>query len=127
MPHPMPRNALEMLAVTATRELQTEREQRKLKVYVQRFKNMETGKQKPKQAEARTKSDEALALLGTVVWKKFLVTKRGGKATAKWFQGEVASVTFTKRSVQKVQCLVEYTDGDSEDMTPQQVRKHLAK
>jgi len=120
----MARDALQMLAVAATSELQTKREQRKVDAYMQRFERMEAGKLQHKQAEARMKRDEALALLGTVVWKKFAVKKRRGKATAKWFQGEVASVTFTKRSVQKVQCLVEYTDGDSEDMTPQQVLKH---
>jgi len=127
----MPRDALDMLAAAATRELQTDREQRKLDACLRRFKDMETKTpKKPKLA----KSDEAMQLLGTIVWKKFLVEQKRGKPTTRWYQGEVVSVSFVnkRKSVYKilpgvtssVKYLVEYTDGDTEDMTPQQVLAH---
>jgi hypothetical protein len=127
----MPRDALDMLAAAATRELQTDREQRKLDACLRRFKDMET--KTPKKAKP-AKSDEAMQLLGTIVWKKFLVKQKRGKPTPKWYQGEVVSVSFVNKRksmyeilpgvTSSVKYLVEYTDGDTEDMTPQQVLAH---
>lgn len=134
-----------MLAVAATSDLQTVREQRKLDACLLRFKDIETQKQqsgKPK----LTKNDEAMKLLGTIVWKKFLVEKKGGKkkdgknkrgkVTTEWYQGEVVSVSFVnkRKAVYNilpgvnsfVKFLVEYTDGETEDMTLRQVQQHMA-
>lgn len=127
----MPRDALDMLAAAATSELQTVREQRKLDACLRRFKDMES--KTPKKPKL-VKSDEAMQLLGTIVWKKFLVKQKRGKATTKWYQGEVVSVSFVNKHksvyeilpgvTSSVKYLVEYTDGDTEDMTAQQVLAH---
>jgi hypothetical protein len=120
-----------MLAAAATSELQTVREQRKLDACLRRFKDMES--KTPKKPKL-VKSDEAMQLLGTIVWKKFLVKQKRGKATTKWYQGEVVSVSFVNKHksvyeilpgvTSSVKYLVEYTDGDTEDMTAQQVLAH---
>ena len=122
---------MDMLAAAATSELQTVREQRKLDACLRRFKDMES--KTPKKPKL-VKSDEAMQLLGTIVWKKFLVKQKRGKATTKWYQGEVVSVSFVNKHksvyeilpgvTSSVKYLVEYTDGDTEDMTAQQVLAH---
>lgn len=125
----MPRDTLNILATVATRELQTGREQRKLDACLLRFNAMQTAKK-----TKLTKREEATQLLGTIVWKKFLVKQTRGKPTPKWFQGEVVSVSFVNKQksvyeivpgvTSTVKYLVEYTDGDTEDMTRQQVLSH---
>jgi len=76
--------------------------------------------------------DVADELLGKILWKKFV---NAGKL--KWHQGEVVSVCRVKKGrfvhsfgagvTSTVKYLVLYDDGDSEDMTRDQVLKHLVK
>lgn len=107
-------------------ELQTEREKRKMTASLQRFEDMQK-----KETRKRRKNASASALLGKIVWKQF----PGKSGPPKWYQGEVLSVSYAKRGksmykfaggiTSTVKCLVEYSDRDSEDMTPSQVRKLL--
>ena len=77
--------------------------------------------------------DSADELIGKILWKKFL--NESGKP--KWYQGEVVSVCHVKRHrfvhsigagvTSSVKYTVLYDDGDSEDMTRDQVLKYLVK
>ena len=77
--------------------------------------------------------DVADELLGKILWKKFM--NASGKPT--WYQGEVVSVCRVKRGryihsfgagvTSTVKYFVLYDDGDSEDMTRDEVLKYLVK
>ena len=143
----MPDNGLETLAAAAemlrkecqdkpTPDPDTERDKRKNIARVRLFEQMRQKKQAslstclkiPHQPVKRDVADE---LLGKIVWKKFL--NDSGKP--KWYQGEVASVCHLKRGrfvhsfgagvMSTVKYHVLYEDGDSEDMTREQVLKYL--
>jgi hypothetical protein len=119
-------------------DLDTAREKRKLAVCVRQFEQMRQKEQAslstrlkiPHRPVIRDVADE---LLGKIVWKKFL--SDSGHAT--WYQGEVASVCRVKRGrfvhsfrpgvTSTVKYTVLYDDGDSEDMTRDEVLMHLVK
>jgi hypothetical protein len=143
----MPDNALEMLAAAAAMfdkecqdkpalEPDTERDKRKMIARVRQFEQMQQNKKASlstclKITHKPVKRDVADELLGHILWKKFV--SDSGKP--KWYQGEVVSVCRVKRGrfVHEfgvgVQSTVKYTvlydDGDSEDMTREQVLKYL--
>ena len=117
-------------------ELNTEREKRKMAVHVRRFEQMRKKEQASlgeclKIPHRPVKRDVADELLGKIVWKKFL----DNTGHAKWYQGEVVSVCRVKRGrfvhsfgpgvTSTVKYSVLYDDGDSEDMTRDEVIKHL--
>ena len=144
----MQHHALDMLADAAAMfqkkrvhkppaDLNTEREKRKLAAHVRQFEQMRQKEQAalstclkiPHKPVIRDVADE---LLGKILWKKFI---NAGKL--KWHQGEVVSVCRVKKGrfvhsfgagvTSTVKYLVLYDDGDSEDMTRDQVLTHLVK
>lgn len=145
----MKQNGLNVLAAAAVRledkhlentshDLETEREKRKMAVHMRRFEQMRKKEQAslgaclkvPHRPVIRDVADE---LLGKIIWKKFL----DNAGHAKWYQGEVVSVCRVKRGrfvhsfgagvTSTVKYSVLYDDGDSEDMTRNEVIKHLVK
>lgn len=128
----------ETRADTPPLDLDTAREKRKIAVHVRQFEQMRQKEQAalstrltiPHQPVIRDAADE---LLGKIVWKKFL--NDSGHPT--WYQGEVASVCRVKRGrfvhsfgagvTSTVKYTVLYDDGDSEDMTRDEVLMHLVK
>ena len=140
-------NGLETLAAAAamlekqrqdkpTPDPDTERDKRKNIARVRQFEQMRQKKQAslstclkiPHKPVIRDVADE---LLGKILWKKFM--NEAGKP--KWYQGEVVSVCRVKRGrfvhsfgtgvTSTVKYLVMYEDGDSEDMTRDEVIKYL--
>jgi methionine salvage enolase-phosphatase E1 len=123
-------SAATLLEKRAEPEVPTEREKRKMQAYIRRFDEMDqkqTQKKPTKQAKARPEH----ALLGKIVWKEF-TDKRG---RSKIYQGEVVSVSWTKKGksvynfgggvTSTKKYLVEYTDGDSEDMPESVLLKYI--
>jgi hypothetical protein len=116
----------------------TERDRRKNIARVRLFEQTRQKKQAtlstclkiPHKPVIRDVADE---LLGKILWKKFI--NASGKPT--WYQGEVVSVCRVKRGrfvhsfgagvTSSVKYTVLYDDGDSEDMTRDQVLKYLVK
>lgn len=116
----------------------TERDMRKNIARVRLFEQMRQKKQAslsaclkvPHRPVIRDVADE---LLGKIVWKKF----RNGSGITEWYQGEVASVCRVKRGrfvhsfgpgvTSIVKYFVLYDDGDSEDMTRDEVLKYIVK
>ena len=100
-----------------------------LKIRQKRQATLSTSLKIPHKPVIRDVADE---LLGKILWKKFV---NAGKL--KWHQGEVVSVCRVNRGrfvhsfgagvTSTVKYLVLYDDGDSEDMTRDQVLKHLVK
>ena len=143
----MKRNGLDVPAAAAERlqdkrvvnippDLDTDREKRKMAVHMRRFEQMRKKEQASlgeclKIPHRPVKRDVADELLGKIVWKKFL----DNTGHAKWYQGEVVSVCRVKRGrfvhsfgpgvTSIVKYSVLYDDGDSEDMTRDEVIKHL--
>jgi hypothetical protein len=140
-------NGLETLAAAAamlekkrqdkpTPDPDTERDKRKNIARVRQFEQMRQKKQAslstclkiPHKPVIRDVADE---LLGKILWKKFV--NESGKPT--WYQGEVVSVCRVKRDryvhsfgagvTSTVKYHVLYDDGDSEDMTRDEVIKYL--
>ena len=118
--------------------LDSERDKRKIAARVRQFEQMRQKEQASlgtclKIRHQPVKRDVADELLGKIVWKKFL--SESGKA--KWYQGEVVSVCRVKRGrfvhsfgagvTSTVKYSVQYDDGDSEDMTREEVLKHLVR
>ena len=143
----MQANGLETLAAAAAMlqqerpdkphlDLVTERDKRKM---IERVRQVEFKQQKqalPALCNRRHKPvirDVSDELLGNIVWKKFL--SESGKP--RWYQGEVVSVCRVKRGrfvhsfgvgvTSTVKYTVLYEDGDSEDMTREEVLKYLIK
>jgi hypothetical protein len=145
----MQHHALDMLADAAAMfqkkradkpppDLNTEREKRKLAAHVRQFEQMRQKEQAalstclkiPHKPVIRDVADE---LLGKILWKKFI--NESGKP--RWYQGEVVSVCRVKRGryvhdfgpgvTSTVKYHVLYDDGDSEDMTRDEVLKYLVK
>lgn len=113
----------------ASPDLASEREKRKLAVYVRRF---EAAEQAPKRKRTRAAKPavEAASLLGRLVWKEF--ADESGRP--KVYQGQVASVSYAARDrpfafgggvTATVKYSVQYEDGDVEDMTHAELRRHL--
>jgi hypothetical protein len=122
-------------------DIQTEREKRKMQAYIRQFEVME--QQEMRQLEKavaaaarerpskRIKAQVGHELLGKIVWKEF----KDQHGRRKMYQGEVVSVTCTKKGMSvfnfaggvtsTVKFLVEYSDGDSEDMTETDVLKYM--
>jgi hypothetical protein len=116
----------------------TERDRRKNIARVRLFEQTRQKKQDtlstclkiPHKPVIRDVADE---LLGKILWKKFM--NGSGKPT--WYQGEVVSVCRVKRGryvhsfgagvTSTVKYHVLYDDGDSEDMTRDEVLKYLVK
>lgn len=115
----------------------TERDKRKM---IERVRQFELKQQKKRTSPAlcnrRHKPvmrDVADELLGHILWKKFM----SESGMPKWYQGEVVSVCHVKRGryihsfgvgvTSTVKYTVLYDDGDSEDMTREEVLKHLIK
>lgn len=144
----MQANGLETLAAAAAMlqrervdkshlDLDTERDKRKMIERVRQFEIKQRKKQTlPVLCNRRHKPvirDVSDELLGNIVWKKFLC--ESGKP--RWYQGEVVSVCRVKRGrfvhsfgvgvTSTVKYTVLYEDGDSEDMTREEVLKHLIK
>ena len=140
-------NGLETLAAAAAMlekkrqdkhppEPDTERDKRKNIARVRQFEQMRQKKQAslstclkiPHKPVIRDVADE---LLGKILWKKFV----NGSGKLAWYQGEVVSVCRVKRGrfvhsfgagvTSTVKYHVLYDDGDSEDMTRDQVLKYL--
>jgi hypothetical protein len=133
--------AATLLEKRVDHDIQTEREKRKMQAYLRRFEAME--QQEMRQLEKasvaaarerpskRVKSQTAHALLGKIVWKEF----KDQHGRRKMYQGEVVSVCYTKKGksvfnfargvTSTVKFLVEYSDGDSEDMTETDVLKYM--
>jgi hypothetical protein len=119
-------------------DLDTAREKRKLAAHVRQFEQMRQKEQAvlstclkiPHKPVIRDVADE---LLGKIIWKKFL----NGSGKTQWYQGEVVSVCRVKRGryvhsfgpgvTSTVKYTVLYDDGDSEDMTRDEVLKYLVK
>ena len=119
-------------------DLDTEREKRKLAARVRQFEQMRQ-KQQPS-LSARLKvphrpviRDVADELLGKILWKKFF----NDSGHPRWYQGEVVSVCRVKRGrfvhsfgagvTSTVKYTVLYDDGDSEDMSRDEVLMYLVK
>jgi len=119
-------------------DLDTEREKRNNIARVRLFEQMRQKRQAtlspclqvPHRPVVRDVADE---LLGKILWKKFL----NAAGTPTWYQGEVTSVCRVKRGrfvhsfgagvTSTVKYLVLYEDGDSEDMSRDEVLMHLVK
>ena len=129
-------NAATLLEKRVDPDGPTERDKRKVQAYTQRFKEMEMHEAKNAAAVRerrgkRVKAQGGHALLGKIVWKEF--KDRSGRR--KMYQGEVISVSWTKKGnsvynfgggvTSTVKYLVEYSDGDSEDMTESELRKYV--
>ena len=131
-------NAATLLEMRVNPDAPTERDTRKIQVYTQRFKEMEMRQAKTAKAAAaferptkRVKREAGHALLGKIVWKEF----KDQYGRRKMYQGEVMSVSWTKKGksvynftggvTSTVKYLVEYSDGDSEDMTESEVFKYM--
>ena len=140
----MKQNGLDVLAAAAERlqekgtphDLNTEREKRKIAAHMRQFEQMRKKEQAslsaclkvPHKPVIRDVADE---LLGKIIWKKFL----NDSGRAEWYQGEVVSVCRVKRGrfvhsfgagvTSTVKYSVLYDDGDSEDMTRDEVLKYL--
>ena len=143
----MQANGLETLAAAAEMlqqerpdkphlDLVTERDKRKMIERVRQFELKQQKQALPALCNRRHKPvirDVSDELLGNIVWKKFL--SESGKP--RWYQGEVVSVCRVKRGrfvhsfgvgvTSTVKYTVLYQDGDSEDMTREEVLKHLIK
>ena len=143
----MKQNGLDVLAAAAESlqdkrvenafpDMHTDREKRKIAAHMRQFDQMRKKEQAslsaclkvPHKPVIRDVADE---LLGKIIWKKFL----NDSGRAEWYQGEVVSVCRVKRGrfvhsfgagvTSTVKYSVLYDDGDSEDMTRDEVLKYL--
>ena len=112
-----------------TPAVQTEREKRKMATRIRQFEQMQ---QKELMRKTKTRASQRLTtermhdLLGKIIWKEF---------KGNMYQGEVVSVSWVKKgravydfgkgvtSTRKY--FVEYSDGDSEDMSESQVLQYM--
>jgi len=110
----------------------SERDHRKMQVYVRRFEEMEQPQTQPqKQKQKRIKTEERVpGLVGRILCKKF----KDGRGRSKMYQGRVMSVSCATKDcpfdfgagvTATVKYSVHYEDGDAEDMTHADVLRHL--
>lgn len=133
---------LEKHTAAASADLNTEREQRKMATRIRQFEEMQVvQKRQQRKAAAAARAKPALtrssgvsmitkSVIGKMLWKEFYDENK----RLKLYQGQVVSVHSASKSCHydfgacgtaTVKYLVQYEDGDTEDMTHADVLRYL--